>query len=104
MDAHLSYEHGDPTGKDTVGQANSCNGSYLKTVDSAYGPVDSSVPHDRSGTYMPRMVPKGSRRLTDLDDMIISLYAGAMIVRDIEHHLSTTTGVNLSPDTIIAVT
>ena len=49
---------------------------------------------------MPRMVPKSSRKLTDLDDMIISLYAGAMTVRDVEHHLATTIGVNVSPDTM----
>lgn len=53
---------------------------------------------------MPRMVPNGSRRLTDLDDMVISLYAGGITVRDIEHHLATTIGVNLSPNTISAVT
>ena len=90
MDAHLGYDHSDRAGKATAGQANSRNGSYPKTVDSAYGPIDISVPRDRAGTYMPRMVPKGSRRLTDLDDMIISLYAGGMTVRDIEHHLATT--------------
>ncbi|AEX84126.1 IS256 family transposase [Corynebacterium diphtheriae] len=50
------------------------------------------------------MVPKGSRRLTDVDGMIISLYAGAMTARDIEHHLATTIGVNVSPDTMSAVT
>lgn len=100
MDAHLGYEHGDRAGKDVAGQANSRNGSYSTTVDSAYGLVDISVPRDRAGTYMPRMVPKGSRRLTDLDDMIISLYAGGMTVRDIEHYLAPTMGVNLSPDTI----
>lgn len=53
---------------------------------------------------MPRMVPKSSRKLTDLDDLIISLYAGAMTVRDVEHHLATTIGVNVSPDTMSAVT
>ena len=36
----------------------------------------------------------------ELDDMIISLYAGGMTVRDICHHLSTTLGVDMSPDTI----
>ncbi|MHC9873426.1 transposase [Corynebacterium diphtheriae] len=38
---------------------------------------------DRAGTFLPTMVPKGSRRLTDVDDMIVSLYAGGMTVRDI---------------------
>ena len=104
MDARLGYEHGDRATKNAAGQANSRNGSYPNTVDSAYGPVDITVPRDRAGMYMPCMVPKGSWRLTDLDDMIISLYAGGMTVRDIEHHLATTIGVNLSPDTISAAT
>ena len=40
----------------------------------------------------------------ELDDMIISLYAGGMTVRDICHHLSTTLGVDMSPDTISTIT
>ena len=36
--------------------------------------------------------------------MIISLYAGGMTVRDICHHLSTTLGVEMSPDTISTIT
>lgn len=104
MDAHPGYVNGDRAAKEAAGQTNSRNGSYPKTVDSAYGPVDISVPRDRAGTSMPHMVPKDSRKLTDLDDMIISLYEGAMTVRDIEHHLATTIGVNVSPDTMSAVT
>ncbi|MGP3701160.1 transposase [Corynebacterium diphtheriae] len=59
------------------------NGTYLKTVDPNDGPVTVDVPKDRAGTYIPTMVPKGSRRLTDVDDMIVSLYASGMTVRDI---------------------
>ncbi|OLO24377.1 transposase [Corynebacterium diphtheriae] len=47
------------------------------------GPVTIDVRRDRAGTFLPTMVPKGSRRLTDVDDMIVSLYAGGMTVRDI---------------------
>ena len=36
--------------------------------------------------------------------MIISLYAGGMTVRDIQHHLATTLGVDMSPDTISTIT
>ncbi|MDU3767665.1 MAG: IS256 family transposase [Cutibacterium granulosum] len=57
-----------------------------------------------AGTFTPRMVPKGARRLTELDDMIVSLYAGGMTVRDIQHHLATTLGVDMSPDTISTIT
>lgn len=46
------------------------------------------------------MVPKRSRRLTELDDMIIPLYAGEMTVRDFQDHLAATLGVDMSPDSI----
>ncbi|MGP5577859.1 IS256 family transposase [Corynebacterium flavescens] len=104
MDAHLGYQHGDRNSKTAAGQNNSRNGSYPKRVDSNYGPVDVSVPRDRNGSFLPAMVPKGSRRLTDVDDMIISLYAGGMTVRDIQHHMITSMGVDISHETISAVT
>ena len=107
MDAHLGYEHSDRKAKaqmDAAGAANYRNGSYTKTVGSAYGALDITMPRDRAGTFRPQMVPKGARRLTELDDMIISLYAGGMTVRDIQHHLAATLGVDMSPDTISTVT
>lgn len=36
--------------------------------------------------------------------MIVSLYAGGMTVRDIQHHLTTSLRVDISPDTISAIT
>ncbi|WP_340700924.1 transposase [Corynebacterium diphtheriae] len=59
------------------------NGTYLKTVDFNDGPVIVDVPRDRTGMFLLTMVPKGLRCLTDVDDMIVSLYAGGMTVRDI---------------------
>ncbi|STC66111.1 transposase-like protein [Corynebacterium diphtheriae] len=56
------------------------NGTYPKTVDSTYRPVSIDVPRDRNGTFVPTMVPKGLRCLTDVDDMIVSLYAGGMTI------------------------
>jgi len=49
-------------------------------------------------------VPKGQRRLGGLDEMIISLYAGGMTVRDISHHLESTLGTELSYETISNIT
>jgi putative transposase len=63
-----------------------------------------SVPRDRASTFDPRLVPKGERRLGGLDDMIISLYAGGMTVRDIQHHLARTVGTELSHETISKIT
>jgi putative transposase len=62
------------------------------------------VPRDRDGTFTPRLVPKGSRRLGGLDEMIISLYAGGMTIRDIQHHLVSTIGTELSHETISKIT
>ena len=50
------------------------------------------------------MVPKGARRLGGLDDMIISLYAGGMTIREIQHHLAATIGTELSHETISKIT
>src|SRR4029450_57292 len=49
-------------------------------------------------------VRKGSRRLGGLDEMIISLYAGGMTIRDIGHHLVSTIGTELSHETISKIT
>ena len=98
---HVGYEKGDPAGR---GSANSRNGTTPKTLVSEVGPVPLAVPRDRNGTFEPRLVPKGSRRAGGLDDMIISLYAGGMMVRDIQHHLARTLGTDLSHDTISKIT
>ena len=77
---HVGYEKGDP---DTRFFPNSCNGTTPKVMSSEVGQIDVNIPRDRSGSFTPRLAPKGSRRLGGLDDMIISLYAGGMTLRDI---------------------
>lgn len=94
---HLGYEKGDRAGRELP---NARNGSTPKTVQSEAGPVDLNVPRDRDGTFTPQLVPRGSRRLGGLDDIIISLYAGGMTLRDIQHHLACTLGTELSHETI----
>lgn len=94
---HLGYEKGDPAGRELP---NSRNGSTPKTVQTQAGPVELRVPRDRDGSFTPQLVPRGSRRLGGLDDIIISLYAGGMTLRDIAHHLASTLGTELSHETI----
>ena len=97
---HLGYEKGDPVGRELP---NARNGHSPKTVQTEAGPVPLDVPRDRDGSFTPRLVPKGQRRLGGLDDMIISLYAGGMTLRDIAFHLSSTLGTELSHETISKV-
>ena len=77
---HLGYEKGDPAG---WGSPNSRNGSTPKTPATEVGDVPLDTPRDRAGSFEPRLVPKGVRRAGGLDEMIVSLYAGGMTVRDI---------------------
>jgi putative transposase len=98
---HLGYDKGD---SDARYFPNSRNGTTPKTVRSQVGDLDLAIPRDRNGTFIPRLVPKGSRRLGGLDDMIISLYAGGMTLRDIQHHLASTVGTELSHETISKIT
>jgi transposase-like protein len=101
LSEHLGYEKGDPLASMF---ADSRNGTTPKTVATEVGDVDLAVPRDRSGTFTPMLVRKGQRRLDGLDGMIISLYAGGMTVRDIQHHLAATIGTELSADTISRIT
>jgi transposase-like protein len=98
---HLGYEHGDPEARF---YENSRNGTTPKTVSSEIGDLALDIPRDRGGSFIPRLIPTGSRRLGGLDDMIISLYAGGMTIRDIRHHLATTIGTELSHETISKIT
>ena len=84
--------------------SNSRNGTTPKKVATTTGDVDLAIPRDRDGSFTPTLVPKGSRRLSGLDEMIISLYAGGMTVRDIAHHLASTIGTELSHETISNIT
>jgi transposase-like protein len=94
---HLGYDKG---AAEASMFSNSRNGSTPKTVATQVGPVELDTPRDREGTFTPRLVPKGSRRLDGLDAMIVSLYAGGMTLRDIAHHLHATVGTELSHETI----
>ncbi len=98
---HVGYDRGDP---DASLFPNSRNGTTPKTVATEIGDVELAVPRDRNGTFAPMLVPKGARRLDGLDGMIISLYAGGMTVRDVQHHLVSTIGTELSHETISKIT
>jgi putative transposase len=84
MTAELGYERGDPAG---AGSGNSRNGYSPKTIATVNGPVTINVPRDRNGVFEPRIVPKHARRLGQIEEMILSLYARGMTTRDIEAHL-----------------
>jgi transposase-like protein len=66
---HLGYDRGDP---EASLFSNSRNGTTPKTLASQVRAFALDVPRDREGSFTPRLVPKGSRRLGSLDAMIVS--------------------------------
>ena len=101
LTGHLGYQKG---AAEASLFANSRNGSTAKTVSTSVGDIELATPRDREGSFVPRLVRKGSRRLGGLDEMIVSLYAGGMTIADIEHHLASTLGTELSRETISKIT
>jgi transposase-like protein len=99
---HLGYDRHAVSGHRS---GNSRNGAIAKTVQTGVGPVPVQVPRDRNGTFEPVLLPKRSGRVAGgLDDMVISLYAHGMSVRDITHHLEQVYGTQLSAETISRIT
>ncbi len=82
---HLGYDKHDPVGKNG---GNSRNGTRAKTVLTDVGLVEISVPRDRDGSFEPKIVKKRQKRLTGVDEMVISLSAKGLTTGEVQAHLA----------------
>lgn len=98
---HLGYDKGDPAGNNG---GNSRNGLWGKTVLTEVGPVRIEVPGDRDGSFEPQIVRKRQRRLSGVEDMVISLSAKGLTTGEIQAHLSEVYGADVSRQTISTIT
>jgi putative transposase len=99
---HLGYGRHDTAAKDT---ANSRNGVRAKTVlTETTGPVQIDVPRDRDGTFEPKIVAKRQRRLTGVDEMVLSLYAKGLTTGEISAHFAEIYGASVSKETVSRIT
>jgi transposase-like protein len=98
---HLGYEKHAPAG---AGSGNSRNGVRSKTVLTEVGPVEIDVPRDREGTFEPQIVRKRQRRLTGVDEMVLSLAAKGLTTGEISAHLAEVYGASVSKQTISTIT
>ena len=101
LDDHLGYGKHDPEGRDG---GNSRNGHRAKTVITDTGPVEISVPRDRDSSFEPKIVAKRQRRLTGVDELVISLSAKGLTHGEIAAHLAEVYGAEVSKQTITAIT
>jgi transposase-like protein len=81
------------------------NGNQSKTVISdAAGEVEVNVPRDREGTFEPQIVKKRQRRLTDVDEIVLSLYAKGLTTGEISAHFAEIYGAPVSKETVSRIT
>ncbi|MET7498625.1 IS256 family transposase [Streptomyces sp900116325] len=98
---HLGYDRHDPAGKNG---GNSRNGTRSKTVLTEVGPVEIAVPRDRDGSFEPKIVKKRQRRLTGVDEMVISLAAKGLTTGEVQAHLAEVYDTDVSRQTISTIT
>jgi len=100
MTEHLGHEkHGQPVA------GNVRNGTRPKTVlTEATGQVGVEVPRDRDGTFEPQIVKKRQRRLSGVDEIVLSLYAKGLTTGEISAHFAEIYGASVSKETISRIT
>jgi putative transposase len=102
MTEHLGYEKHDPPG---AGTGNIRNGTRAKTVlTETTGGVEIDVPRDRAATFEPQIVKKRQRRLSGVDEVVLSLYAKGLTTGEISAHFAEIYGASVSKETISRIT
>lgn len=103
MTEHLGHEkHRAPDDRDS---SNIRNGTRPKTVlTEATGQVEIEVPRDRHGSFEPQIVKKRQRRLTGVDEIVLSLYAKGLTTGEISAHFAEIYGASVSKETISRIT
>ena len=101
MSEHLGYDKHDPAGRDG---GNSRNGTRTKTVLTEIGPVEVEVPRDRDGSFDPVLVKKRQRRLSGVDQIVLSLTARGLTTGEVAAHFADVYGARVSKDTISRIT
>ena len=103
MTEHLGHEKNHAAeGRES---SNVRNGTRPKTVlTHATGQVDLEVPRDRDGTFEPVIVRKRQRRLGEVDEIVLSLYARGLTTGEIAAHFEQIYGVSVSKETVSRIT
>src|ERR1700712_3731439 len=102
MADHLGYDKHAVEGRN---RSNSRNGTRAKTVlTDSCGEVEIDVPRDRDGSFEPQLVKKRQRRLGEVDEVVLSLYAKGLTTGEISAHFADVYGASVSKDTVSRIT
>lgn len=98
---HLGYERYEAKGRNS---GNSRNGKRPKKLRTSAGDTEVQLPRDRNGEFSSKLLEKHRTRTHELEEKSLALDGKGMSTRDIEHMLEETYGVEVSVDTISAIT
>jgi putative transposase len=103
MTEHLGHDKNQAeAGRESTNVRNGARGKTV--VSDAAGEVRIDVPRDREGTFVPQIVKKRQRRLTEVDEIVLSLYAKGLTTGEISAHFAEIYGASISKETISRIT
>jgi putative transposase len=98
LSSELGYERYEAEGRNS---GNSRNGHYTRKMRTSGGDAEIKVPRDRNGEFQSALLKKNSN---EIEQKITAMYAKGMSTRDIQDMLTELYGIDVSPDTISAIT
>lgn len=98
LSAELGYERYEAEGRNS---GNNRNGHYTRKMRTSGGDTEIKVPRDRNGEFQSALLKKNSN---EIEQKITAMYAKGMSTRDIQDMLTELYGIDVSPDTISAIT
>jgi transposase-like protein len=101
MANHLGYSKSELTDEP---KSNYRNGSKPKRVRTASGEVEIEVPRDRKSEFEPRIIPKYSRDISDIEQRIINMFGSGMSTREISEQVQDIYGFDVSAELVSKVT
>jgi putative transposase len=98
LSAELGYERYESAGRNS---GNNRNGHYKRKMRTSGGDAEIKVPRDRNGEFQSALLQKNSN---EIEQKILAMYAKGMSTRDIQEMLEELYGIDVSPETISAIT
>jgi transposase-like protein len=98
LSSELGYERYEAEGRNS---GNSRNGHYTRKMRTSGGDAEIKVPRDRNGEFQSELLKKNSN---EIEQKITAMYAKGMSTRDIQDMLNELYGIDVSPETISAIT
>jgi len=98
LTSELGYERYEAEGRNS---GNSRNGHYTRKMRTSGGDTEIKVPRDRNGEFQSALLKKNSN---EIEQKITAMYAKGMSTRDIQDMLAELYGIDVSPETISAIT